>query len=109
MHILTTKCQELSLLFFPHAVTATHCRGTSSDTHFLNVAQSSQELLEQHVRILSARCQELSLLSRSQSETIEELERQLANQNAVPQVFHPCLLCGCTRALRSKRSTQSAL
>ncbi len=57
------------------------------------VMQSSQELLEQ-VRILSAKCQELSLLSRSQSETIEDLERQLANQNTTTQVFHPCLLCG---------------
>jgi hypothetical protein len=92
VRILSAKCQELLLLFFPHTVIATHCRGTSSDTYSSNIAQSSQELLEQHVRILSARCQELSLLSRSQSETIEDLERQLANQNAVPQVFHSCLL-----------------
>ena len=41
------------------------------------------------MRILSAKCQELSLLSRSQSETIEDLERQLASQTAAPQVFHP--------------------
>ena len=60
------------------------------------------------MRILSAKCQELLLLSRSQSETIEDLERQLANQTAAPQVFDPRLLCGCTRALRPRRSTQSA-